>query len=83
MLGNSQIRFLYNNIINEFNASNLPIEVKRLIAEDVFLQIEKQADKAITEEINTPPDAVYADETEDGAVKLREDSENAEGIFEN
>lgn len=80
MLGNSQIRLLYNDIINRFNASDLPIEVKRLIAEDVFLQIEKQADKAITEEMNTPPDAVYADEGEDGVIKLREDSEDAEGI---
>lgn len=80
MLGNSQIRLLYNDIINRFNASDLPIEVKRLIAEDVFLQIEKQADKAITEEMNTPPDAVYADVGEDGVIKLREDSEDAEGI---
>ena len=80
MLGNSQIRLLYNDIINRFNASDLPIEVKRLIAEDVFLQIEKQADKAITEEMNIPPDAVYADEGEDGVIKLREDSEDAEGI---
>ncbi len=81
MLGNSQIRFLYNDIINKFNASDLPIEVKRLIAEDVFLQIEKQADKAITEELNTPQDAIVGSETDDGSIQLREDSEDAESIF--
>ena len=63
MLGNSQIRFLYNNIINQFNVSDLPIEVKRLIAEDVFLQIERQADKAITEELNTPQDVIVGSES--------------------
>lgn len=82
MLGNSKIRFLYNDIINQFNSSDLPIEVKRLIAEDVFLQIERQADKAITEELNTPKDVLIGDEQEDGSIQLREDSENAEGIFE-
>lgn len=81
MLGNSQIRFLYNDIINKFNASDLPIEVKRLIAEDVFLQIEKQADKAITEELNTPQDALLGDDQGDGSIQLREDSEDAESIF--
>ena len=81
MLGNSQIRFLYNDIINKFNVSDLPIEVKRLIAEDVFLQIERQADRAITEELNTPEDALLGDEQEDGSIQLREDSEDAESIF--
>ena len=75
MLGNSQIRFLYNDIINKFNASDLPIEVKRLIAEDIFLQIEKQADKAITEELNTPTDAVFADENEDGSIQIKEQAD--------
>lgn len=81
MLGNSQIRALYNDVINKFNASDLPIEVKRLIAEDIHLQIEKQADRAITEELNTPQDALLGDEQEDGSIQLREDSEDAESIF--
>ncbi|MBR4406083.1 MAG: hypothetical protein IKT30_06885 [Bacteroidaceae bacterium] len=82
MLGNSQIRALYNEVINIFNSSDLPIEVKRLIAEDIHLQIEKQADRAITEELNTPDDALMGDEQEDGSIHLREDSEDAESIFE-
>lgn len=83
MLGNSQIRALYNDIINKFNSSDLPIEVKRLIAEDIHLQVEKQADKAITEELNTPEDALLGDEQGDGSIQLREDSEDAESISEN
>ena len=81
MLGNSQIRFLYNDIINKFNASDVPIEVKRLIAEAVYLQIEQQADKAVTEELNTPEDALLGDEQPDGSIQLREDTADAESIF--
>lgn len=81
MLGNSQIRFLYNDIVNKFNASDVPIEVKRLIAEAVYLQIEQQADKAVTEELNTPEDALLGDEQPDGSIQLREDTADAESIF--
>lgn len=83
MLGNSQIRALYNDVINKFNSSDLPIEVKRLIAEDIHLQVERQADKAITEELNTPQNALMGDEQEDGSIQLREDSEDAESIQSN
>ena len=81
MLGNSQIRFLYNDIVNKFNASDVPIEVKRLIAEAVYLQIEQQADRAVTEELNTPEDALLGDEQPDGSIQLREDTADAESIF--
>jgi len=73
MLGNSEIRFLYNDAINIYNKSTLPIEVKRLIAECILHQIEKQADNAINEELNPPKDILYGTENENGSITLEQE----------
>lgn len=44
---NSQIRQFRNSIIALTNASPLPIEVKRLVFEEVKLQIDLEAEKTI------------------------------------
>lgn len=48
---NLQTRKLEDDIISTLNASNLPIEVKRLIIGNIYHLVEKQADKAILEEM--------------------------------
>jgi hypothetical protein len=83
-MGNAEIRDLYNRVIGLFNESTLPIEVKRLIAENVNYLIEKTADNAIKEELNPPPGALYAEENEKGELVLLENGgpEDAESIPE-
>lgn len=84
-MGNAEIRDLYNKVIGLFNQSMLPIEVKRLIAENVNYLLEKAADNAIKEELNPPPGYIKAEENEKGELVLLENggAENAESIPEN
>ena len=84
-MGNAEIRDLYNKVIGLFNESTLPIEVKRLIAEDVNYLIEKMADNAIREELNLPSNTISAEENEQGELVIIEDGgdSNAENILEN
>lgn len=84
-MGNAEIRDLYNKVIGLFNQSMLPIEVKRLIAENVDYLLEKAADNAIKEELNPPPGYLNAEENEKGELVLLENggAENAESIPEN
>lgn len=84
-MGNAEIRDLYNKVIGLFNQSMLPIEVKRLIAENVNYLLEKTADNAIKEELNPPPGYLKAEENEKGELVLLENggAENAESIPEN
>ena len=84
-MGNAEIRDLYNKVIGLFNESTLPIEVKRLIAEDVNYLIEKMADNAIREELNPPSNTISAEENEQGELVIIEDGgdSNAENILEN
>lgn len=49
---NYNIRSLEDKIIDDFNASNVLIETKRLIAQNVLNLLTKQADIAIRDEIN-------------------------------
>lgn len=48
---NYKIRKFEDDLIDAFNTNDLPIEVKRLIAQNVLNEITKQADKIIVEEI--------------------------------
>lgn len=48
---NRQIRQLEDDLISTLNGSDLPIEVKRIIVGNIYHLIEKQADKAILDEI--------------------------------
>ena len=48
---NYKIRDLEDNVISLMNASDVPIEAKRLIIQNVLNLITKQADKVIVEEI--------------------------------
>lgn len=45
------IRMLEDTLLNELNASSLPIEVKRLILSDLLTMTTRQADITIKEEI--------------------------------
>lgn len=48
---NYKIRDLEDNLISIFNTSDIPIEAKRLVAQNVLNLITKEADKTILEEI--------------------------------
>ena len=48
---NYKMRDLEDNVISLLNASDVPIEAKRLIVQNVLNLITKQADKIIVEEI--------------------------------
>lgn len=48
---NKAIRQLQDDLISLLNGSNLPIEVKRLILVDILALAEKEADKAILNEL--------------------------------
>ena len=52
MLLNLKIRNLEDMIIDAVNASDLPIEVKRLIVSDVLNLILRQADKEVINEVS-------------------------------
>lgn len=52
MLLNLKIRNLEDTIIDAVNASDLPIEVKRLIVSDVLNLILRQADKEVINEVS-------------------------------
>lgn len=46
-----KIRLLEDTLLNELNASSLPIEVKRLILSDLLTMTARQADLTIKEEL--------------------------------
>ena len=46
-----EIRILEETLLNELNASSLPIEVKRLILSDLLTMTARQADLTIKEEL--------------------------------
>jgi hypothetical protein len=48
---NTSIRLLEENLLNELNASPLPIEAKRLILSDLLTMTTRQADITIKEEL--------------------------------
>lgn len=48
---NTSIRLLEETLLNELNASSLPIEVKRLILSDLLTMTTRQADLTIKEEL--------------------------------
>lgn len=77
MKGNTEIRKFEETVIDVFNASDLPIEVKRLVCEVVLNLIRKEADNAIIQENSLPEDIQIIEgvEQEDGSVvaNLKED----------
>ena len=72
VLGNTQIRKLEEDVLAVYNNSDLPIELKRLIADVVLNLIIKKADEAIVAENNQPTNVIYGEEQEDGSIKLEE-----------
>lgn len=48
---NYKIRQLEDNLVEMINASDVPIECKRLIVQDILKKITAQADSVIVEEI--------------------------------
>lgn len=52
MMDNYRIREFEDKIIDVFNASDLQIEIKRLVAQNVLNLLTKKADETITREIS-------------------------------
>ena len=50
---NTKIRELEDNILAVINASDVPIETKRLIVANIYNSLEKEADKVIRFEVQT------------------------------
>lgn len=73
-MNNLQIREFSQSIINFVNASQLPIEVKRLALKDILSQVEAETNKVLTEEIRYREEAQReADETEKEEREVDED----------
>ena len=51
MMDNYTIRQFEDKVIDTFNASDLQIEIKRLVAQNVLNLLTKKADETITKEI--------------------------------
>lgn len=69
-----QIREFSQSIINFVNASQLPIEVKRLALKDIMAQVEDETNKVLREEIRDREEAQReADETEKEEREVKED----------
>lgn len=49
---NVKIRHFEDSILNLINASDLPMEIKRLVVSDIFNLVVKQADKEVKEELS-------------------------------
>ena len=82
ILGNTQIRKLEEDVLAVYNSSDLPIELKRLIADVVLNLIIKKADEAIVAENNQPDNTIYGEEQEDGSIKISEEQVDEQSIFE-
>lgn len=52
MMDNYKIRQFEDKVIDVFNASDLQIEIKRLVAQNVLNLLTKKADETISAEIN-------------------------------
>lgn len=50
---NTKIRELEDNILTVINASDVPIETKRLIVANIYNSLEREADKVIRFEVQT------------------------------
>lgn len=69
---NSKIRQLEDDLVSILNASDLPIEVKRLIVESVYRATEKAADNAILRE-------KYEEQMQNAPIEEKGDLTDAEG----
>lgn len=61
---NTKIRELEDNILAVINASDAPIEAKRLIVANIYNSLEKEADKVIRFEVR----ASKKEEVNDGGL---------------
>ena len=61
---NTKIRELEDNILAVINASDTPIEAKRLIVANIYNSLEKEADKVIRFEVR----ASKKEEVNDGGL---------------
>ena len=59
MMDNYKIRQFEDNVIDMFNKSDLQIEIKRLVAQNVLDKITKVADSKILEEIREGKDELH------------------------
>ena len=69
---NSKIRQLEDDLVSILNASDLPIEVKRLVVESVYRATEKAADNAILRE-------KYEEQMRNAPIEEKGDLTDAEG----
>lgn len=69
---NSKIRQLEDDLVSILNASDLPIEVKRLIVGNVYHATEKAADNAILRE-------KYEEQMRNAPIEEKGDLTDAEG----
>ena len=69
---NSKIRQLEDDLIAVLNASDVPIEAKRLVVGNIYHQTEKAADKAILKE-------KYEDQMQNTPIEEKGDLTDAEG----
>lgn len=49
---NKKMRLLYDTLIGIINKSDIPIEAKRIIAENICYLLSQKADEIISQEIN-------------------------------
>jgi hypothetical protein len=69
---NSKIRQLEDDLVNILNASDVPIEVKRLVVGNVYHATEKAADNAILRE-------KYEETMQNAPIEEKGDLTDAEG----
>lgn len=65
---NTSIRLLEETLLNELNASSLPIETKRLILSDLLTMTTRQADLTIKEELANNAESTSKRELAEPAV---------------
>ena len=69
---NSKIRQLEDDLVNILNASDVPIEVKRLVVGNIYHATEKAADNAILKE-------KYEETMQNAPIEEKGDLTDAEG----
>lgn len=69
MMDNFRIRDFEDKVINLFNSSDLQIEIKRLVAQNVLNLLTKKADELILQELREgQTEQIYMKEVEKNAV---------------
>lgn len=76
-MDNLKIREFQTAIVNFVNASDLPIEVKRLVFEEILHQLRDGANQRLQEEIR------QRDSAEKAAAECRKENVNGQTLQEN